>query len=510
MKSVSCSLARLCWLICCLLPTYAMAQSVLSIDNQSIIVCEFSSATQSIPNFSAAECNTTNLFNVDPQGKEVWFKASINVSANYLQRAQPSALFVFGKMSSEVFFNGHALGNNGTPSFLADAEFAGNMDSRFYVPPEIIKQGTNDVVIHASAHHGLLTLAVPINFIGLAEYANPNAFFEQNLLVSLCLLGALLLGSAYLTTLVIQSANKKSSLYILLMALASSAQLFMEVSRTLFNYSYPFHDVRLLIITALAVAFGISFLAFSIDKFAKARQRHWFYAGVALTLAAVIILPGFDGKTALAILVPAIFSLVIVTLRYLKSRTLVLLAYLTAYALFPLTILLTFNAFHAIYFYYIVTAMMAFLIVSKANELVVEKSLRAAEEQQVLKLQFKLQQIQQQQTPSKLKITSAGKTELMPTQNIIYCKASGDYVELFLRDNKQVLFSGSLKSLEEQLPSTFVKVHRSFIVNLDDVTAITTLKNNNNSATLVLSSCDDIPISRRFLPQVREIVKQLG
>jgi DNA-binding LytR/AlgR family response regulator len=140
----------------------------------------------------------------------------------------------------------------------------------------------------------------------------------------------------------------------------------------------------------------------------------------------------------------------------------------------------------------------------------VEKSLRASEEQQVLKLQFKLQQIQQQQTPSKLKITSAGKIELVPTQNIIYCKASGDYVELFLRDNKQILFSGSLKSMEEQLPSTFVKVHRSFIVNLDDVTAITTLKNNNNSATLVLTNGDEIPISRRFLPQVREIVKQLS
>jgi two-component system response regulator LytT len=58
---------------------------------------------------------------------------------------------------------------------------------------------------------------------------------------------------------------------------------------------------------------------------------------------------------------------------------------------------------------------------------------------------------------------------------ILYIEGLKDYVKVILKsDTKPVLSLTSLKALEEKLPSTkFMRVHRSFIVNLDKIGAVT-------------------------------------
>jgi len=58
--------------------------------------------------------------------------------------------------------------------------------------------------------------------------------------------------------------------------------------------------------------------------------------------------------------------------------------------------------------------------------------------------------------------------------NILYIEGLKDYVKFCLEDNeKSVLSLMSMKSLEENLPdSKFMRVHRSFIVNLDKIKTI--------------------------------------
>lgn len=59
--------------------------------------------------------------------------------------------------------------------------------------------------------------------------------------------------------------------------------------------------------------------------------------------------------------------------------------------------------------------------------------------------------------------------------DILYIEGLKDYVKVILKsDAKPVLSLTSLKSLEEKLPSAkFMRVHRSFIVNLDKIGAVT-------------------------------------
>jgi len=58
--------------------------------------------------------------------------------------------------------------------------------------------------------------------------------------------------------------------------------------------------------------------------------------------------------------------------------------------------------------------------------------------------------------------------------NILYIEGLKDYVKIYLKDqNKPILSLMSLKTLEEKLPSNqFMRVHRSFIVNLEQIVKI--------------------------------------
>jgi large-conductance mechanosensitive channel len=491
-----------------LVQSLAFAQATISIDHESVISCPVKPEQKNRPTFTEKECQQGLLFDIDPQNVELWLKANITVTDAYLKRKQPSAIFVFAKMSSEVFLNGQKLGSNGTPNYLKEEEYSGDMDTKFYIPPRLIKRGENEVVIHASSHHGFLTLSRPIHFVGISEYGQTSAFFKRDLLILLSLLGAMLLGCIYLITLVFRAEDKETPVLILLMLTAASGQLFTDISRVIFNYSYPLHDIRLIAIVVLSLIFGFSFLLFTLKKFARTDQNLWLALAVPLTLCLSFMMPGFDGKSVIAILVPALFCVIISGLSCWKVRSWESISYFIAYSVFCLTIVFTFGKFNSMYFYYIVTGMMAFLVIKMVHQSVKDKKLRKEEEQQLVKLQLKVDQLAQQKSPTTIQLNSAGKIELIPVNDVAHCKAAGDYVEIFLTNQSQSLFSGTLKSIEKQLPSTFLKVHRSYIVNLDEVMSVASSKNGSvSSGVLVLKSGDEIPVSRRILPHVRGVIK---
>ncbi|QRR03338.1 LytR/AlgR family response regulator transcription factor [Dyadobacter sandarakinus] len=73
--------------------------------------------------------------------------------------------------------------------------------------------------------------------------------------------------------------------------------------------------------------------------------------------------------------------------------------------------------------------------------------------------------------------------------DILYTEGLKDYVKVHLKsDSKPVLSLTSLKALEEKLPpSRFMRVHRSFIVNLDKISAVTRNTIQIGTATIPVS-----------------------
>ncbi|HLP81067.1 MAG TPA: LytTR family DNA-binding domain-containing protein, partial [Nitrosomonas sp.] len=82
-----------------------------------------------------------------------------------------------------------------------------------------------------------------------------------------------------------------------------------------------------------------------------------------------------------------------------------------------------------------------------------------------------LQKINQPSKPlMKIAMPSIEGLEMVPIENILYGESSDNYTYIFLKNNKKMLVTRSLKEMEELLEEhSFVRVHRSFIVNLNEV-----------------------------------------
>ncbi|QFZ54045.1 response regulator transcription factor [Oceanihabitans sp. IOP_32] len=60
--------------------------------------------------------------------------------------------------------------------------------------------------------------------------------------------------------------------------------------------------------------------------------------------------------------------------------------------------------------------------------------------------------------------------EVINTADILYCKASDNYTEIYLNNNKKKLVSKTLKHFETILKdASFVRVHKSYLVNVNEV-----------------------------------------
>ncbi|MEQ1625321.1 MAG: LytTR family DNA-binding domain-containing protein, partial [Sediminibacterium sp.] len=74
-------------------------------------------------------------------------------------------------------------------------------------------------------------------------------------------------------------------------------------------------------------------------------------------------------------------------------------------------------------------------------------------------------------------------------EDVLYIESMGDFSKIMVKDNKSHMVLISLKNLEKQLsPSKFMRVHKQFMVNLEQIVSI-----SNND--LKLSNQQQIPVS---------------
>jgi hypothetical protein len=476
------------------------ADPVYSLNSQTFIQCSNVSSTAALPDFSQPNCVPIKFRDIDPQGKELWLQTEIPEEAIISLDKKPLGLYLMGKAASVVYLNGVIIGNNGKPNDATIKEAVGKMDHVFYVPRTLLRAQKNELVIHLSGHKSLVELSFPMHFIGLATYGDSKRFIQSHSALGLIFVGMFVLSGLYYGSLAFRSEKKRNPILLFLMSFFAGTQLAVEISRGLINYDYPTHDLRLIGVCLLALGFGLSLLTLLSSKFAGKHKLHWIYAGTLLTSSIVLTFPGFDIKTNLAIVVPILVSFVLILVNLKRQFSWHAVKYLVVLSVFIFTVTVTFRYFHELVFYFIVAMLLAYLFIQQAREYSMELESAQIEKTLRAKLEFKLAQMQQQQTSETINIHSAGKIDKIPTQDIFYCQASGDYVEIYLQ-NRELLYSGSLKSIAEQLPSTFIRVHRSYVVNIDKVMS---MKRDGENGYLVLSNDNQIPVSRRMMPQVKE------
>ena len=95
--------------------------------------------------------------------------------------------------------------------------------------------------------------------------------------------------------------------------------------------------------------------------------------------------------------------------------------------------------------------------------------------------------------------------QLVPLSDVYYFRADQKYV-LAVHKNGELLLEDTLKSLEERFNDQFIRIHRNALVALNAIQSLH--KEADGKVQIVLHEIEEsLEISRRHLPQVRQLIK---
>lgn len=95
---------------------------------------------------------------------------------------------------------------------------------------------------------------------------------------------------------------------------------------------------------------------------------------------------------------------------------------------------------------------------------------------------------------NKIAVPTSEGFELIPADQVIHCEANDNYTHLFLKNKTKIIACRTLKEMEEQLQDFpfFVRVHHSYLVNLNEVTKYI----RGEGGYLVMSDGTSVNVSR--------------
>ena len=95
---------------------------------------------------------------------------------------------------------------------------------------------------------------------------------------------------------------------------------------------------------------------------------------------------------------------------------------------------------------------------------------------------------------NKIAVPTAEGFELIPADQVIYCDANDNYTHFLLKNKNKIIACRTLKEIEEQLIDFpfFVRVHNSYLVNLNEVTKYV----RGEGGHLIMSDGSSVNVSR--------------
>ncbi len=95
---------------------------------------------------------------------------------------------------------------------------------------------------------------------------------------------------------------------------------------------------------------------------------------------------------------------------------------------------------------------------------------------------------------NKIAVPTAEGFELIPATEVVYFEADSNYTHIFLKNKNKIIACRTLKKIEEQIQdyNCFVRVHNSYMVNLNEVVRYV----RGEGGYLVMSDNSSVNVSR--------------
>ncbi len=114
----------------------------------------------------------------------------------------------------------------------------------------------------------------------------------------------------------------------------------------------------------------------------------------------------------------------------------------------------------------------------------------------------------QGQYKNSLPIKRDGMIELIRYREILYLQAVGNFTDIFLKDGRTERVRRTMDSILAELNSDFFRSHRSYIINLAEVTKI--LRGKNNTYAVMVGDEHEIALSRSRYNLLKKILTDDG
>lgn len=104
--------------------------------------------------------------------------------------------------------------------------------------------------------------------------------------------------------------------------------------------------------------------------------------------------------------------------------------------------------------------------------------------------------------PAHFVVRHTGRTERIKAELIVLVSAAGNFAELVCKDGSTVLHHLRLGQIMENPPAGFVRVHRSYAVNLKHVQSLKSREGSRYS--LLMEGEHEVPVSRYRVSELRK------
>ena len=108
---------------------------------------------------------------IDPQGRELWLRATVEAPDDQ----RPRALHVAGTVSTRAWLNGQLLGANGRPAVSAAGETPGRYQAALPIRESLWRPAGNVLVVQLSSFHGGPRLDQPVGALVIAPWPLPSS-----------------------------------------------------------------------------------------------------------------------------------------------------------------------------------------------------------------------------------------------------------------------------------------------------------------------------------------------
>jgi len=363
------------------------------------------------------------------------------------QTETPLAVEIDAMASARVSWNGAVIGSNGTVGASPDTETAGAYSAGIGVPQRYIRAGRNRVTILLSAQHLWLPVDQPIHRITIDRPSDAQAYGLRHYLPTLATLS---IPASVLTLLVAMLLSGRISrafdpiLAILALTLAQGG---LEVSKIVIAYAYPWHLARLAVLTGLTGAVALLVALTACSQFLPERTRVVGPATAAAMVLACAFVGGFDRK-AVAVLGVGLTASAIVAIPAAMRRHVSAAIMVGTAVLVAAWLVLRGPDFLDTDYYLIVAALSVGLAIVTAT-----------------RPQRPAANVDDAVGEDVIILRDGARHHRIASSKIVFVKAADDYCILHLEGDREITVITTLKGLAALLPSSFQRIHRSYVIN---------------------------------------------